>query len=89
MRDKYLLVPDALADLQEIWSYIARDNVAAADRVEAHIRLACEFVAEHPMIGNLRRNVTSRTIRFWTLTQFPNLNVLRILHGAMDLPRRL
>ncbi len=29
----YALHPDAFADLDEIWEYIAQDNIDAADRV--------------------------------------------------------
>lgn len=31
---RYLLTPQAFDDLFDIWSYIAQDNPAAADRVE-------------------------------------------------------
>jgi hypothetical protein len=31
----YALHPDAFADLDEIWDYIAQDNIDAADRVLA------------------------------------------------------
>ena len=34
----YALHPDAFADLDEIWDYIAADNLDAADRVIADIR---------------------------------------------------
>jgi len=34
----FVLHPDAFADLDEIWEFIAADNPAAADRVLAEIR---------------------------------------------------
>lgn len=38
----YRLTPRAKADLRSIWSYIAADNIEAADRVErAIMTLAC------------------------------------------------
>ena len=43
----YRFTPEAAADLFEIWSYIARDNTEAADRVEAAIYDACSFVAQN------------------------------------------
>jgi plasmid stabilization system protein ParE len=43
----YGLSPEAIGDLQEIWVYIARDHVAAADQLEADIYKACE------MLGNI------------------------------------
>ena len=36
----YALHPDAFADLEEIWEYIAQDNIDAADRVVADIHTA-------------------------------------------------
>jgi plasmid stabilization system protein ParE len=38
----YEFSTEALDDLQEIWVYIARDNPAAADELEADIFRACE-----------------------------------------------
>ena len=32
--NKYLFTPQALADLFDIWSFIANDNPSAADEVE-------------------------------------------------------
>jgi plasmid stabilization system protein ParE len=35
----YELSREAIADLQEIWTYIANDNVAAADKqIKMHLR---------------------------------------------------
>src|SRR5271165_1036086 len=48
----YLLTREAADDLVDIWKYIARDDIDAADRVEAAIYRAC-------LIG--RSNAASRT----------------------------
>lgn len=45
---RYQFTPQALDDLFEIWSYIAQDNPAAADRVEQAIYGACELLAGAP-----------------------------------------
>jgi len=45
----YLLSPEALDDLQNIWDYIAADNVEAADRVIEELFEA--FVQSRPMAG--------------------------------------
>ena len=37
MNEGYDLSPGAVDDLQEIWVYIAVDNLAAADKLEADI----------------------------------------------------
>jgi plasmid stabilization system protein ParE len=96
----YVLTPLAKVDVFEIWAYIAADDEAAADRVEQPVYDACEFVAESPFRGHFREDLTSRALRFWTLTQYPNytivyrpetapLQVLAVLHGNRDLRRIL
>ena len=66
----YVLTPLAEADIFDIWSYIADDNENAADRIEQAIYDACAFVAEAPMRGHSRPEITTRSLRFWTLTAF-------------------
>ena len=41
----YAFHPDAFADLDEIWEYIAQDNVDAADRVLADIHSTVTLLA--------------------------------------------
>ena len=68
----YVLTPLAKADVFEIWSYIARGSEHAADRVEEAIHEACAFLAEAPLRGHSRPDLTARSVRFWTLTRYPN-----------------
>ena len=88
----YTLAPLAKADIFRIWSYIAEDSEAAADRVEQAIYDACAFVAEAPLRGHSRSDITTRSLCFWTLTRYPNytvvyrietpaLQVVAVLHG--------
>src|SRR5213079_2105703 len=44
----YAFHPDAFADLDEIWEYIAHDNVDAADRVLADIHSTLTTLAGSP-----------------------------------------
>jgi antitoxin ParD1/3/4 len=96
----YLLTPQAEDDLFAVWSFIAQDNIEAADRVEAHIYAACGFLVSAPQAGHVRHDLTARPVRFWTVPRFPNyvivydpasspLRIIRILHGALDIPRHL
>jgi plasmid stabilization system protein ParE len=62
----YALTPLAKADIFDIWSYIADDNEDAADRVEQAIFDACEFLAQTPLRGHSRADLTTRSLRFWT-----------------------
>jgi plasmid stabilization system protein ParE len=97
---RYQLTPQALDDLFDMWSYIAQDSPAAADRVEEAIYLACERLAESPLIGTVRKDLTALPVRFWLVTPYPNyfivydpdkkpLQVLRILHRARNIPALL
>jgi plasmid stabilization system protein ParE len=92
----YRLTPSAENDLFEIWSYIARDSTDAANRVEEAIYDACRLLAGSPNVGQVRPDLTQRTLRFWTVSSFKNyviiydaeirpLRILRILHGARNL----
>jgi plasmid stabilization system protein ParE len=54
----YRFTPEAEDDLFEIWCYIARDNVAAANRVESAVHDACAFLAQDPQSGSQRKHVT-------------------------------
>jgi antitoxin ParD1/3/4 len=97
---RYALTPLAKADVFEIWSYIAEDSVNAADRVEQAIYEACAFLAEAPLRGHVRRDLTDRPLRFWVLTRYPNytvvyqpdtktLQIVAVLHGKRNLRRIL
>jgi plasmid stabilization system protein ParE len=72
----YALTPLAKADIFDIWSYIADDREDAASRVEQAIYDACAFVAEAPLRGHSRPDLTTRSLRFWTLTRYPNYTVV-------------
>ena len=68
----YALTPLAKADIFDIWSYIAEDSQDAAGRVEQAIYDACAFLAEGPLRGHSRPDLTTRPLRFWTLTRSKN-----------------
>jgi plasmid stabilization system protein ParE len=50
----YAFHPDAFADLDEIWEYIAQDNIDAADRVLADIHTTLRTLAASLHIGHRR-----------------------------------
>jgi len=89
----YELSVEALADLQEIWAYIAQDNPDAADKLESDIYNACELLAKNPRIGHKRADLTDAPVLFWPgrghyliiyqrATQ--PLKVVRVLHARRD-----
>ena len=60
----YAFHPGTFADLDEIWEYIAEDNVDAADRVVADIHSTLTTLAGSPHIGHRRPDLTARPLRF-------------------------
>jgi len=96
----YALTPLAKGDIFHIWSKIAENSKAAADRVEQAIYDACAFVAEAPSRGRSRPDLTTRSLRFWTLIRYPNytvvygaeavpLQVVAVVHGKRNIRRVL
>lgn len=93
---RFQLTPQAIEDLFEIWTYIARDNLEAANAVEDAVYESCDFLAEGPLRGKIRTDLTNLPLRFWTVQSFPNyiivynpatrpLQIIRILHGSRDI----
>lgn len=68
----YQFTPQAVDDLFEIWTYIARENLEAANRVEDAVYKACDLLAEGPLCGQTHENLTKLPLRFWTVQPFPN-----------------
>ena len=96
----YALTPLAKADIFNIWSYIAEDSEEAANHVERAIYDACAFIAGAPMGGHSRPDLTTRPLRFWTLSRYPNyaivyrpetvpVQVIAVLHGKRNIRRIL
>src|ERR1700733_13545853 len=92
------LSPEAKNDLQEILSFTAANNVAAADRLEADIYKACELLAENPRLGHKRPDLTDEPVLFWQVRgvylviyqrETKPLRIVRILHGARDVSREV
>ena len=51
---RILRTPDAIADLDGIWDYIARDNPAAADRMLDELNERFVLLSKNPEIGELQ-----------------------------------
>ena len=92
----YAFHPDGFADLDEIWEYIAQDNVDAADRVLADIHSTLTTLAGSPEIGHRRPVLTARPLRFHVVREHliayapaeKPLWVLAVFHGRRN-PRLL
>ena len=66
----YLFSREARVDLLEIWEYIARDNLSAADRVTDEIKEAVEMLSRNPDLGHIRKDLTSKSVRFWPIYSY-------------------
>jgi antitoxin ParD1/3/4 len=88
----FVLHPDALADLEEIWEFIATDSLEAADRVLEEIYEAIRALGAFPQVGHIRSDLTGRPLRFHPVRDFllayaPDekpLVVLAVLHGRRN-----
>ena len=85
----FVLHPEAYTDLEEIWEYIAADNLDAAERVREEIYSAIQSLADFPYTGHSRPDLTARPLRFQSLRDYiiayaPDeepLAVVAVLHG--------
>lgn len=88
----FVLHPQAYADLDEIWEYIAADNLDAADRVREEIYEAIQSIVPFPYIGHSRPDLTSKPLRLQTVREYviayapgeKPLAVIAVLHGRRN-----
>lgn len=82
----------AREDLLSIWSYIAADSPAAADRLLDAIDHRCALLADNPKLGPARPEITPE-LRYSPVRSYlifyrevsEGIEVVRVLHGARDL----
>ena len=82
--------PEASTDLDEIWEFIAADNLDAADRGIADILGAIDVLVSFPQQGYRRPDLTSRPLRFtqargYLIAYAPDerpLWVVAVIHGG-------
>jgi len=94
---RILRTPDAIADLDGIWDYIARDNPAAADRMLDELNERFVLLSKNPEIGELQPLLADGTYRRFTCRNYviyyrpmkDGIVIVRVLHGARDHERLL
>ena len=90
----YAFHPDAFADLDEIWEYIAQDNIDAADRWIAKLFDAFEAIGRSPGIGHKREDLTDYRVLFFPVGAYlivyrdvpPAVEIVAVTQGARDIP---
>ena len=95
---RVVVAPSARNDLLAIWSYIADDNVAAADRISERLEETFKLLGPHPYLGercsqygaDLRCLFVDVYAVFYAVNEVAQLvNVKAVIHGARDLPAEL
>jgi len=84
--------PEAEADLDEIWLYIAQDDPNAADRFMDRIEERCHLLAENPRIGRSRPGLASGLRSFpvgnYLIFYVPienGIEIVRVVSGSRDI----
>ena len=93
----FVLTPAAAEDIRDIDDRLAEDSKGAAERVSDAIEAAMARLAEHPMLGHVRVDLTSRPYRFWSVYSYlivyqpapAPIQIIRVLHGARDITELL
>jgi plasmid stabilization system protein ParE len=98
MSARYILAPEAVHDLVDIWRYIKdQSSLAMADRVESVIRDKIAFLSQNPGAGHWRRDLTESNVKFFPVYSYlivyrperTPLEVVSLLHGRRDVERIL
>lgn len=84
--------PLAADDLLQLWVYVARDDLEAADRLLDRIDEVCARLADRPELGRSREELAdglrsfpvARYVIFYRASD-EGIEVARVLHGARDL----
>lgn len=87
----------AAQDLEDIYEYIARDNIAAADNHRARLRQRWEALIDQPRMGRKRdevrtgyRSVTEGDyVILYRLANESELEIVRVVHGMRHFGKAL
>lgn len=90
----YVLSVDADLDLDEIWEYIAADNIDAADRWIGRLFDAFEALASTPGMGHKRKDLGDHPVLFWPVgsyliiyrAELRPIEIVAITQGSRDIP---
>jgi plasmid stabilization system protein ParE len=79
----FILSPEADQDLDDIWEYIAHDDIDAADRWDSKLRESFALLAQNPHIGHTRQDLTPYGVLFWPVGKY--LILYRSLREGIDI----
>ena len=89
---RFVLHLAAYRDLDEIWEFIATDNIDAADRLIEEIFVTIRRLTAHPQAGHRRPDLTRKPVRFAVVREYliayaPDqkpLLVIAVVHGRRN-----
>ena len=90
----YVLSADADFDLDEIWEYIAADNLDAADRWIGKLFDAFKALGAKPGLGHRREDLTPFPVLFWPVGAYliiyragrRPIEIVAVTQGSRDIP---
>jgi plasmid stabilization system protein ParE len=91
---EYVLSKGAELDLDDIWEYIAQDDIRAADRWIGRLFDAFDALAQNPGMGHKREDLTAYPILFWPVGAYlilyrvlsERIEIVAVTQGARDIP---
>jgi toxin ParE1/3/4 len=90
----YILSADADFDLDEIWEFIAADDIDAADHWIENLFNAFESLGQTPGMGHRRDDLTSYPVLFWPVGAYliidraerRPIEIVAVTQGSRDIP---
>ena len=90
MMGRVLRTTEALQDLDDVWTYVARQNVTAADRLIDRLFDRFLLLAAHPASGELQsqladgqyRRIVEGNYVVYYLPDNDGVTIVRVLHAA-------
>jgi toxin ParE1/3/4 len=90
----YILSADADFDLDEIWEFIAADDIDAADHWIEKLFNAFESLGQTPGMGHRRDDLTSYPVLFWPVGAYliidraerRPIEIVAVTQGSRDIP---
>lgn len=90
----YILSVDADLDLDDVWEYIAADNIDAADHWIEKLFDAFEALGKTPGMGHRREDLTSHPVLFWPVGTYlityraerRPIEIVAVTQGSRDIP---
>jgi toxin ParE1/3/4 len=90
---KILISNQAMLDMEDIWYYIAEDNIVAADALYALFEKKFRILSETPRIGRARPEISENILSFpvgnyivFYKVGADVILIARVISGKRDLP---